>query len=49
MKKTIQLWASAAPLAVGFALIATPAFAQDADVAADENAAEIMVASVKVV
>ncbi len=48
MKKTIQLWASAAPLAVGFALIATPAFAQDADVAADENAAEIIVTGTRI-
>lgn len=37
MKKTTQLWASAAPLAVGFALIATPVYAQDTS---DEAAAE---------
>ena len=29
MKKTIKLWGGAAPLAIGFALIASPAFAQD--------------------
>ena len=28
MKKTIKLWGGAAPLAIGFALIASPAFAQ---------------------
>lgn len=39
MKKTTQLWASAAPLAVGFALIATPALAQDvAPQGSDEEA-----------
>ncbi len=39
MKKTTQLWASAAPLAFGFALIASPALAQDA-APADETAEE---------
>jgi len=48
VKKTTQLWASAAPLAVGFALIATPALAQDADAAAEENAADIVVTGTRI-
>lgn len=48
MKKTTQLWASAAPLAVGFALIATPALAQDADAAAEQNAADIVVTGTRI-
>ena len=48
MKKTTQLWASAAPLAVGFALIAAPAFAQDADAASDEKAADIVVTGTRI-
>ena len=39
MKKTSNLWGSAAPLALGFALFATPAFAQDS-AAEDADAAE---------
>lgn len=41
MKRTTQLWASAAPLAISLALFAAPAYAQDAaadDAAADEDA-----------